>query len=31
MRNFLSLITVLGFVSALSYKLGVAKYGRDFW
>ena len=31
MREFASLVSVLGLLSAVRYKLGIAKYGRDFW
>lgn len=31
MRNFVNLVSVLGLVSAIRYKLGIAKEGRDFW
>lgn len=31
MRNFLFLVSVLGFISAVRYELGIAQKGIDYW
>lgn len=31
MKEFMNLVSVLGLVSAIRYRLGIAKEGRDFW
>ena len=31
MREFIDLIKVMGFISAIRYKLGIAKEGRDYF